>query len=188
MSSLPTSNLSLPSFAQSAQDVPDGEWHKCIVNICNFIIHVTIICSVYSYMFPYESGVCHCVSTISVRTSIYFERPSLCTVSVSHPYNPKYVFYIICTDIRVGQNDPGTGRWGSVVGRLEKNSCFLLLICVRHATYARVVRECLLNTWAARVLSHSCYARRRAGSRNRLYQPIDDFCVPMTINPRARFS
>ena len=75
MSSLPASNLSLFSFASSAQDVPDSEWHKCIVNLYNFIIHATIICSLYSYIFLYESSVCRCVGTISV----------------SHLDNPKYV-------------------------------------------------------------------------------------------------
>ena len=50
---------------------------------------MTIICSLYSYMFLYESSL------------------SLCTVSV----NPKYAL--------VGQNDPDTGRWGSVVKGLK---------------------------------------------------------------------
>ena len=77
MSSLPTSNLSLSSFAQSAQDHPDSEWHKCIANIYNFIIHVTIICSLYSYVFLYESGVCHCVGAISVKTSVSSGRHSV---------------------------------------------------------------------------------------------------------------
>ena len=48
---------------------------QCInINKYDIIIHVIIICS---YMFLYESGVCHCVGTTSVRTSVSSDRHSV---------------------------------------------------------------------------------------------------------------
>ena len=48
---------------------------QCInINKYNFIIHVIIICS---YMLLYESGVCHCVGTISVKTSVSSDHHSV---------------------------------------------------------------------------------------------------------------
>ena len=111
ISSLPTSNLSLSSFAQSAQDVPDSEWHKCIVYVTLLFMWLLFV-SYAPTCFYMSLSLCW----YNIGEDFGLERPSLCAVSVSCPNNPKYAL--------VGY--PCESKWpwhrGSVVGGLNTKS------------------------------------------------------------------